>query len=881
MIVVRPVATTTYTLAVTRGGDMQSLPVTVTVDPDPVLGAGVAPAFSDGTAPVQVCWQAPVILDPRAGGTTDSPGGISGGGLTVTDSAADFTGQLVQVAGGDLVFELDTPVFLDNRARVASFTGTQLTLESPVATTLNPDLAVVPTNSVGDLERCYEASNTAAQAVANDDTRWAVCDQPSFLGDNGGARFEEPGTETARFATPVAVSDAKVPGIELAYEFSATIGNARVWYGGNTPHERNSTGDATLEFWLQPSGLANGEQIVCEWGGADDGSYLALVDDTLNFVIDGEDGPGGADVITTLSHTLTNTDWIQVVCVYKNTNDATANDSAELWVDGQLVDSVSGVHINDWAGNNPAGIGNAEAGMAGGPVTTPVNFEGLIARVALYNPAFTASQILQNYVALTRDASAAVPLADGGGYTVSESLGIQSLTLDDDDATTPSPLFTTNDPGEIEAGCFDAGVVAQTTTYTVTATGPLGSTARTGTVSVGGAGTSFGELVQADAPLAWYRFDEAAGSPTIFDSSGNGHHATIFTGDLVLGATGPVDGALDLGGNQVIELPIDFNPRDPDGDDDEFDGDPDGVEGFTIEALVYLDVDEARDPYTAIASQQDLNGTGRTVLEVVTGSPRLRSFIGGAALETAAGILDDAWAHYAFVCKYNDDFSDYEISFYKDGVHDETFEGVLVEGSDGRWQLGTAKALVSDWNGLFDEVAFYLEALPEATLKAHADAFISESQIGLLAFGPDAVIGAGGSTELTVKTGGGMSGSIDQGVGAVGPGLDTVTVSPTGTTDYTLTVGGETRTVTVSVLGPIRVLETGINDGGFFFMTVANLLPDRSYDLSYSADLESAFTSFGVSAEGAGETPVTFTDTLPASSSQAGFYRLDEMPAAP
>lgn len=889
-VTVNPLATTTYTLTGTRGGgaETESIEVTVDVVSDPSLGMVAAPPYADGSVPAVISWQTPEILREAATGEIDS---LTGGGTIVTDAAADFATDLASLTGGGFVFEIDAPYFLDQRAEVASFTGTELTLASPVGTTFDTSITVLPNEATANNERCYEAYNAAAQQITDDatgspGTRWANCANPTFVGNNGAAEFED-ASGAVTIGTLESVSDPAVPIITEAYRFGDSIGKARAWYGAPGVHENAVGTDSTMEVWFKPDGLTNGEQIIWEFGGNGRGTYLGLNGDTLVLRVVGNTG-------VSATHTLTDTDWHHAVARFHITNDAVADDFAELFLNGDLVATTAIADLGSHAGGDDAGFGGVEGSYAasGGGLdltggNADLHFEGLIARIALYNRALTEGEIAQNLLAITQDAVRAQDFVGGSSYSVSESLAAHTIAIDDDDpATSPSPLYTTSDPTEVGGGSFTTPFnVATTTTYTVTATAPGGSSMKSSTVTIGGAGDSWGEAILGDAPIAWYRFDEGAGSPAIFDSSEKGEHSTVFTGLLDTGATGPLGGALELGGDQTIEIALDFNPQDPDGDDTEGDVDPDDIEGFTIEAIVWDDLD-INTGNRAIASQQDLNGTGRVGLEKDGATEGLRSFLGGSALISPNRRLSQAWCHYAIVCEYQPSTFDYTLTMYRDGEIDTTFEAVLIEPSEGRWVLSIAKAGTSDWIGLFDEIAFYDTALSQAQLQNHVDAFVADSQIGILAFGSTGpiTIAEGDSVDLIAKIGGSASGSIDIGGGLTAdPGTTVATVSPTETTTYTLTLGGESRSVTVTVLPPVRILETGINAGGFFFVTVQNLSDGQEYEMLYSPDLSpGSFQSTGFTANGAGANPVTFTDTVPHTIDTKTFYVIEAVvPPAP
>lgn len=454
-----------------------------------------------------------------------------------------------------------------------------------------------------------------------------------------------------------------------------------------------------------------------------------------------------------------------------------------------MVATSSLKNINDFAGADDAGFGGVNQTYANtGPISgapADLHFEGLIGAIRLYSDVLTQEEAEQNFIAITQDAAAARGFLSDVPFTLSDFIGTTEIAIDDDDpATSPSPLFTTTNVAEIPEGCFTtAANVTQTTVFTVTATGPGGPSSVSETITVGGDGTTYPESVLDAGPIAYYRFNEPSESDGFFDSSGNGYHSKNFNNVPVGGVTGAVDGALELTGNHGVTTSLTMNPQDPDEDDAAGDVDPDGIEGFTVEAVFQPDFSDP--DFFGIVSQANGSGVGRSNWEI-SPTRQNRTFMGGTATVAASQNLDQAWCHHAFVCEYQPATEDYTITFYRDGAVDESFDGILTEASDGDWVLFQNKAEGVNFQGKFDELAVYDRVLSPAEIATHSDAVTANSQITLMAFGlaPNQgdTISIGGSAELFYKIGGGNTATIDNGVGTVGPGSGTVSVSPAATT---------------------------------------------------------------------------------------------------
>ena len=126
---------------------------------------------------------------------------------------------------------------------------------------------------------------------------------------------------------------------------------------------------------------------------------------------------------------------------------------------------------------------------------------------------------------------------------------------------------------------------------------------------------------------------------------------------------------------------------------------------------------------------------------------------------------------------------------------------------------------------------------------------------------------AGSSTGLFWTLGGSATTAVitdDQGgtIVADATASRAVNVSPTVDTVYTLTVNGtEVATTTVTVIIPIIVTAAGVNEDGFFEVTVKDLEDGRTYDLFYSLDLVT-WTPISVPQTADATGILTFTDSI-------------------
>ena len=206
---------------------------------------------------------------------------------------------------------------------------------------------------------------------------------------------------------------------------------------------------------------------------------------------------------------------------------------------------------------------------------------------------------------------------------------------------------------------------------------------------------AYSQAVLSDEPVAYYRFEESEGETLVADSSGNEHDSLVVT-NVVLGSLGIVGGAARFGGDANIELDLQMDPADSEGD-----GAENGLNDFTIEAFVMTTLDVANQVFVA---QQDGVGLGRSDL-LVTGNGTWGTFLGGGTTDSAVVPEVDRWYHV--VLTYDGGFAKETIRLYIDG---ELSGGsaLLAEPATGNWIVGSHKSLASQFfTGLVDELAFY------------------------------------------------------------------------------------------------------------------------------------------------------------------------------
>lgn len=327
---------------------------------------------------------------------------------------------------------------------------------------------------------------------------------------------------------------------------------------------------------------------------------------------------------------------------------------------------------------------------------------------------------------------------------------------------------------------------------------------------------SFRDEVLADAPLAYYRLDETAGTVAA-DASGNSHWAS-YAGNVipqlgVPGFTHDENPGAQFSGSaadaSVVLVPGVLNP---------------GETSFTLEALVSV---EALGINRLIFQQLDLNGTGRSLLRILANG-ELASFIGGINRTSGKIVPIGQPLHVAMVFERTGlsgvGEAEGTLSFYVNGVRENSLslsgsEG--VEMSDGDFVLGNQKGLNGQYfNGVMDEIVFYDKALSEARILEHFDSINEASQIIRFQADPPGVE-PGQSTVLSWEVAEEVIALLmNPGVGLLEVGPGSIIVSPQETTTYLLSAANgqsvEQKSVTVEVgtIGPYRLSEIMADNAG-------------------------------------------------------------------
>jgi hypothetical protein len=357
-------------------------------------------------------------------------------------------------------------------------------------------------------------------------------------------------------------------------------------------------------------------------------------------------------------------------------------------------------------------------------------------------------------------------------------------------------------------------VESSASVFTLEAANSTGTTLASASVA---AENLFSEVVRADSPEAWFRFNEVAGSTLIIDSAANEapHNGTPTT-TPVSGAGGFVDGAAKFTGSGGILTDFILNPGDLE-------------TGFTVEAIVRRDPNPGNS-HRILVAQQDQNGTGRTIVQI-TGDGLITTALPQSIRKDAdTRIGAEQWAHVVMVA----DIINQEIRWYVDGVAaGTTKDGVnpdgttfdpnfLLEQSTGAWSIGVHKTLTQNYFfGEIDELAIYKSLLDDpnadgdlqdSRVEDHRDAWWNMTS-GVIHLGTDeSTIGAGDTATLTIRTGPDITAiTLDPDGGTFTPvnGTTTIPLRPTATTTYQVTLTGPNgsieRTITIVVDSPGEV----------------------------------------------------------------------------
>ncbi|MES2921842.1 MAG: LamG-like jellyroll fold domain-containing protein [Verrucomicrobiota bacterium] len=580
----------------------------------------------------------------------------------------------------------------------------------------------------------------------------------------------------------------------------------------------------------------SGTRLLIEIGATSNGSGFYLVNGVPTFV--SKQGASDAALPTGLNDTTLNTIAVQsssgkLLAGTAYSASVSWNHAGTLEVivaeDGgsPLLNSfaISGAPGN-WSGNdtlsvktlgkvNAGGLSGNNAGNVFGlpfDVDNASNLQGTVSRALFWNasavtPLTLTSPVVKGFQVTKLPASNQVRLhwnVTEGGLPNPTTLVVRDIA-NNSVVYTPSGLSGFTD--------LPAGV----TDFDLTATNATGAV----TVSSGvEADNSFTTTVRDDDPVAWFRFNESAGTRLLTDSSESvAPHDGALLGSTVTGAGGFIDGAGAFeGGSAVTSNPIlnlgtlaAATPH----------------KGFSVETVVRRRAGATGNH--VLVSQTDVSGVGRAILGI-SESGTIYSQV-GVATPTAQGApnvpaerkeadekLDtDRWAHLVLVVDagITGTPGTAEIRWYLDGQKiGSTLDGInpdgttftkdfVLETSSGNWVIGSGKSLSSEfWKGDVDDVAIYQKLLDDpngdgdvvdSKVPAHHGSWYAKTA-GIISFkGSSAVVSTGGSVTLTVRAGVDVSEvAIDNGVGTVPlvNGVGTVSVSPSATTTYRATATG-------------------------------------------------------------------------------------------
>jgi len=551
--------------------------------------------------------------------------------------------------------------------------------------------------------------------------------------------------------------------------------------------------------------LINGIPTFASKHGATDGTIPSSLNDTTLNAIAVQSGVGKLDASVRYSFAAS---WN-----HKGTLELTVTPQGEAEVFDSFA--ISGPPGN-WSGNDTVSVKTIARGNAGGlggntsvlgppfDVQDASNFAGTIHRAVLWN-AYSVTEL--QVTAPVVKGLAVTKLPEAGKVRLHWSVSEGGLPNPTTIVIKDSANNTILEPTEL-VGFLD--LVTTETNFSIKATNPNGEAGRSATLEQD---TPFTATVRQDAPVAWYRFNEGAGSQLFVDSAENAApHNGHLLGSVLSGADGFIDkagafeGASAVVGGNILNpgnfTPVPVDPVTP-------------RQGFTIEAIVKRET--GINGNHVLIAQTDLDGSGRVILGVTENGRLYSQLAGGPNQRKDADdkLPDNTWSHLVLVVDAGTQTpGTAEVRWYLDGKKiGSTLDGInpdgstftadfLLEASAGNWVFASAKNLASEfWKGDIDEVAIYPKLLDDpngdgdaadSRIAAHRNSWYSETY-GILDFRASAsTVVSESSVELVAKVGSDVTTVTIDGIGnvPVADGIARVTVIPTATTTYQLTATG-------------------------------------------------------------------------------------------
>ncbi len=375
---------------------------------------------------------------------------------------------------------------------------------------------------------------------------------------------------------------------------------------------------------------------------------------------------------------------------------------------------------------------------------------------------------------------------------------IDLITIDSGDAT----------PNDGQVTVTDSPAIVGSNTYEITASRP-NIAALSGNIELTlidpadeAADNDFSLAIQADSPLFYYRFEDAAGSTFVRDSSGNRFHTNDLTSNLPASAFGgaPSPGGL---GNAADFVPIA------------------GARGIRVPAT--SEISESF-TFTSLLNVSPTTFTNaRNLLSMSTGTgaganilSRLGSFrsqldgtIDILSADTDLPLETTCLIHYVFTADDVNGGGTHVLYINGEAVDTATTVDSF-DANEGNWIIG-ANSILGDpsWLDWIDETAIFEEALSDAQITAHNDALLAAADQFLGFFADSTEITGGDPVTLSWKVSDAATSVSINGTavdGSAAGGIYSQQFFPTADTSYLISVDGpdgvQTAEVNVTVTGP-------------------------------------------------------------------------------